>query len=118
MIPVNSIEIPERFVMVACDWNGGLDCMLYAVASTGGLTTGTIRPTDDEGRPVSDERWYCNLWWDLSADIAYARRACKRSIKACPDDDDVDYPAELAVLNDFEEWVDEVVLPGLEARDD
>jgi len=41
---MKTIVIPERFVDLCCDWHGGTDCMLYAVASTGTLIIGSIRP--------------------------------------------------------------------------
>jgi len=90
--PVNSIVIPERFVAVCADWHGGQGCMLYAIASTGGLTTGTIRPAG-----CSDMEWYYTLWCDLAFDVGFAVRAAHT---VCGD---------LSDLNDFEDWVDAIV---------
>ncbi len=93
--PVNSIMIPERFVAVCADWYGGSDCMLYAIASTGGLTTGTIRPAG-----CSDEEWYYTLWRDLFVDVHCAVRAAS-AVCADGDEDHADH----AALNNFENWV-------------
>lgn len=69
MTEVNSIEIPSEFVNVAYYYYDGSSSMLYAIASTGGLTTGTIRPLDDDGRPCTDEYWYWSLFAELSAEL-------------------------------------------------
>ena len=124
-IPVDSIEIPVEFVTLASEWYDGSGCMLYAVASTGGLTTGTIRPiaheSDGTGYPMSDEQWYYSLWVDLAADVGYAvRAACKGCTDQFPfDEDDEEYEekvrerAELYCawdgLKDFEDFADGVV---------
>jgi hypothetical protein len=78
--------------------------MLYAVSSTGGLTTGTHRSRGCD----TDEQWYYSIWLELSSDVGVAVRAAKKGCNA--DDDggdgeghDADYP----VLVEFEEWVDE-----------
>ena len=112
MIPIDSIVIPERFVTICADWYGGQGCMLYAVCSTGNLTTGSIRPRNDDGEWASDEEWYYSLWCGLSADVAYARKmACPSNIARANGDDDSDY----VTLTEFEAWIDDEVLPGLEA---
>lgn len=110
VIPVNSIEIPDRFVEVAECWHGGQGCMLYAISSTGGLTTGTNCPVldyDDDADRM--QKWYYTIWCDLIADVAGARRAAEKGYNAADEDDggdgeghDADYP----VLVEFEEWVD------------
>ena len=71
---VDSIQIPEEFVALACHWYSGVD-MLYAVASTGNLTLGNRRPyNDDEGRYCTDQEWYRSIWSELSCDISYCLR--------------------------------------------
>jgi len=92
MIPIDSIVIPECYRRLCEDWHNGIDCTLYAVASTGGLTIGTIRPDGCDG---SDEKWYYRLWCELSCDIGRARKAACLS-----DHEDCDE------LMNFEEWVD------------
>jgi hypothetical protein len=98
MIPINSIKMPTRFQRLCADWAGDMDCMLRAVSSTGGLTTGTICPvtdyTDDDDR---DRKWYYSIWRDLSVDVGGARRMVG--------DDDRGY----ADLSEFEDWVDQQV---------
>lgn len=66
-IPINSIVIPGRFVTVCNNWHSGLNCMLYAVASTGNLTMGNRRPSGCE----TDEQWYLSIWQELSCDIVH-----------------------------------------------
>jgi hypothetical protein len=105
MIPVNSIKIPVRFQHVCMHWGGGVDCMLYAVSSTGGLTLGNRRPGDCD----SDEKWYYTIWCDLAYDVTYAVRAARKGLNAHDESDggdgeghDADYP----ILVEFEEWAD------------
>jgi len=115
MIPIDSIEIPERFVAICDEWYGGQGDLLYAVSSTGGLTTGSIRPMNDDGERASDEEWYYGLWAGLSVDVGRARRACQNGLDAGWDSEDIDYRATIAVLTDFEDWIDDDVLPRLAA---
>ena len=100
--PINSIKIPDDYLDLCADWHGSIDCLLYAVSSTGGLTTGTHRPTCCD----SDEKWYLHLWRGLASDVWYAVCAAKPTCNA--EDDEVgceDYPA----LVQFEDWVDCIV---------
>jgi hypothetical protein len=90
---VNSIVIPDEFVDVCARWYSGQGDLLYAVCSTGNLTTGTIRPLGCE----TDEQWYLTLWRELSCDVGRAERDAR---------DNWDGDAE--VLARFEKWVDEV----------
>ncbi len=113
--PVDSIEIPDPFVTLCSGWYGGADCLLYAVASTGGLTTGTHRPWACD----SDEKWYLTLWRGFSSDIGIAVRTAEKGCNAGDGGDgdggdgdggdgdghDADYP-ELA---EFEAWTDGIV---------
>jgi hypothetical protein len=94
-IPVNSIKIPVAYQRLCADWAGGQGCLLYAVSSTGGLTTGTIRPAGCEG---AEEKWYLTIWRELSVDVWGA---------VC-DAKDTDH-ADFADLSRFEDWVDERV---------
>lgn len=97
-VPVDSIRIPPRHQRTCADWSGGQDCMLYAVASTGNLTTGTIRPVGCD----TPEKWYLHIWRELSADTW---SACKLAIDA-----DADY----SDLTELEAYVDNIV-EGLES---
>lgn len=89
--PINSVEIPDRHLRLAEQWYSGQSDMLYAVASTGGLTLGNRQPLE----AVSDEHWYWILWRDLGADIAHARRLAER-----------DGHDDLQGLRDFEAFAD------------
>jgi hypothetical protein len=102
IIPVDSIVIPGEFVDIASQWYSGQSDLLYAVASTGNLTTGSRCPitdyTDDDDR---DQKWYLTLWRDLSVDVGYARRAAAKGCNGESDKEDHD------ILEAFEDWVDE-----------
>ncbi|MHC4301004.1 MAG: hypothetical protein ACYS7Y_27330 [Planctomycetota bacterium] len=97
--PVNSIVIPYRFVEVSQGWYSGIDDMLYAVSSTGNLTTGTIRPRGCD----SDEKWYFTIWCDLATDVGIAANAASKGYNGPSD------AADFEVLSEFEAWADCIV---------
>lgn len=99
-IPIDSIEIPDRFVDLCIGWHGDIGCKLYAVASTGGLSLGNIRP----GGCDSAEKWYLTIWRDFAVDVHHARRAAGDDQCFPPDGHE-----DLDALIEFEEWVDEQV---------
>jgi len=72
---VNSVEISSEFIELASLWHGGQGDMLYAVASTGGLTMGSLQPRGCD----TPEKWYLHLWQALAADVMWARRAAEKS---------------------------------------
>jgi hypothetical protein len=119
-VVVDSIMTPPQFVEVASKWYGGQDCMLYAVCSTGGLKIGTNCPVADYMNCLDrDEKWYLTLWRQLSGDVGRAESAARKVVIEYadnPDDlDDYDeYAADAAVLADYEEWIDNIVIPLLE----
>lgn len=88
--PVNSVAIPPVYFDLCRGWYDGMD-ILYAVASTGSLTMGTIRPAGSD----TPEKWYLSLWFDLASDVSSARRAAESTGHE-------DAPA----LLQFEEWAD------------
>jgi hypothetical protein len=96
-VPVDSIRIPPRHQRTCADWSGGQDCMLYAVASTGNLTTGTIRPLGCD----TPEKWYLQIWRELSADVWRAQKLA------------IDSGADCSDLEELEGYVD-VIVEGLE----
>lgn len=100
--PVNSIQIPDEFVEACHGWYSSSTDLLYAVCSTGNLTTGTIRPRGCN----TDEKWYLTLWRQLSSDVGYAESCARGMIGGF--DEDVDYAADAEVFGRFEEWVDAV----------
>jgi hypothetical protein len=109
VIPINSIVIPDLFVDLCEGWHGSINCKLYAVSSTGGLTIGAIRPLGCD----TTEKWYLSIWRDLSVDVAYTVRCAEEGLNAGDDWDggdgeghDADYPD----LAEFEEWVDAQVV--------
>jgi hypothetical protein len=87
---LNSIRVPSRFVAVCHHWHGGQNCMLYAISSTGGLTTGTLR------QDRSDEEWHLDLFLDLGATLTGL-------VKWCKEHNDDDYE----ILNKFLEWTND-----------
>lgn len=95
--PVNSIEIPDKYVEACDGWYSGMSDLLYAVCSTGGLTTGTNRPPECD----TDEKWYLALWDNLSADVMHARKASDNADIGEGGEDHI-------VLVEFEGWVDDI----------
>lgn len=63
---VNSIKIPYHFVELCEQWHGSIHCLMYAVSSTGNLTTGSIRSRGCE----TTEQWYLTIWRDLAVDVS------------------------------------------------
>jgi hypothetical protein len=134
MTPVNSIEIPDEFREVAIGNYAGQGDTLYAIASTGGLTLGSICPAEciDEDKDTQDRKHYVTLWASLSADVSAARRGVRAYAEtmanrlaiwdATPDEDEDEAQQheelrqdtetaqyEEEVLTRFETWVDETL---------
>jgi hypothetical protein len=93
MIPINSIKVPCDIQRLCADWHGGMDDMLYAVSSTGGLTLGAIRPVGCD----TEEKWYLTIWREFASDLGYNARLAREGNEG-------DYP-ELACA---ENWADDV----------
>jgi len=55
------IEFDGDELDAANNWHGGQSSMLYAIASTGALSRGTIRPVGDDGHPMMDAQWLAHL---------------------------------------------------------
>lgn len=99
---INHIEIPGEYVGLCRDWYCGIDDMLYAIASTGNLTTGNRRPTGCE----TDEQWYLQLYRDLEADIVSAERDARYNADDYKRDyTDESYADVILKLKEFREWV-------------
>jgi hypothetical protein len=79
---IDHIEIPGEYVSLAARWYSGQDDLLYAVSSTGGLTTGGQRPSyqgdDRNWLSMTDEEWYLSLWVGLSSDVHFAIKAARK----------------------------------------
>ncbi len=56
----NGLEMPAHLSEVAQHWHSGQSSMLYAVASTGAVKRGSVRPQGDE-RPMTDAEWMLSL---------------------------------------------------------
>ncbi len=103
--PVNSIVIPAQFVDLCGQWYNGIGDLLYAVSSTGNLTTGDRRPMGCD----SNEKWYLILWKRLANDVGHAAHCAKRGYNAADDGGDGnghdrDYP----LLVEFETYADKI----------
>lgn len=92
---IDSIEIPDEFLTLCADWHAGQSCTLYAISSTGGLTLGNRRPLNCD----TDEKWYLQLWLNLSSDLGSVLRLAKRNHQH----DDV------AQLEEFEQFVSKTI---------
>ena len=101
-ISVDSIVIPARFIDGCEGWEGGMNCMIRAITSTGNLTIGTHRPRGCN----SDEKWYLTIWRNLSADVSYAERIARESFRNRANDIGHD---DWEVLVEFEIWIDEQI---------
>lgn len=60
------MSLDSKFVTLAREWYDGSGSMLYAIASTGDLTCGTIPPV----RCGSNDEWYCHLWDVLDCELS------------------------------------------------
>lgn len=66
--------IEPRWLAIASEWYDGQWSMLYAVASTGSIRLGSVRPIGDDG-PMTDADWYRSLLSDLSRELGLVIRA-------------------------------------------
>ncbi len=108
--PVDSIVIPKHFVDICDNWynDEDEDDLIYAVSSTGNLTTGNRRPSGCD----SEEKWYVFLWSKLANNVECAVRDAKQGFNVAANGDggdgdghDVDY----SLLVEFETYVNEIV---------
>ena len=119
MIPVNSIRIPEQFVVVGSRWWRGTDDMLYALAKHNDLIIGTATTpcpemayTDKNDR---NRKWYLTIWRKLLDDMASAIDAIMthcRSYERQFDTDSIGYRLgceDLQVMCQFADWAVEQV---------
>lgn len=89
---IDSISIPCEYASLCGEWYSGQNDLLYAIASTGGLTLGNRRPSGC----ATDEQWYLTLWRELSVDVWRAVRSAKGH-------------SDYATLTRFGGWVDGIV---------
>lgn len=79
---INAIAIPGELQDLASNWYDGVESMLYAIASTDGLTLGSMRPSSHETsaqgivhRPLSNLEWYASLFSSLASELWQCARA-------------------------------------------
>jgi hypothetical protein len=90
-----AIQVPSEYIDLASQWYSGQDDMLYAIASTGTIGTGTHRPwNDDENRYMTDGEWLDLLISDSSYDLGKAVSAADR----------MKHP-DMPLLVEFSEWI-------------
>lgn len=94
--PVNGIQIPKEFVVLAKGWYDGVNCLLYAIASTGNLTLGNRRPQSH----WTDEMWYLSLWDGLDVTLMQIINALEKN----DGKDHEDYP----MLKQFQEYAEKI----------
>lgn len=96
---INSIQIPEEFIDLCNPWHSGQDSMMYAIASTGNLTTGEVRPYDAfDDRHYTDEEWYVNLFVSLEIEIYQLLKLNSSTVDE-----------QRADLEEFQKWVENIV---------
>lgn len=88
---INSIVVPWDYVQLCSDWHDGQSSMLYAIASTGNLTTGTVRPVYCD----TDLEWYADLYSSLYSELY-------RLIRGLDESTDDYY-----TLVEFRDWAEE-----------
>ena len=101
-IELDSIEISSEFADLCGQWHGGVDTILYAISSTGGLTRGLIRPKDDSGKRLSDEAWFTGLFGELESELS----DCVQMLEKHPRLAD---KRDLGILRAYRWWAEEMV---------
>lgn len=87
------LEMPPHFVAVAESWHSGQSSMLYAVASTGAVRRGSIRPYED-GKPMTDYEWMLYLLLDAAGEFGHAATLADR-----------EHPSDAETLREAEAWI-------------
>ncbi len=70
-------EFTASEVFAASSWHSGSCSMLYAVCSTGALKRGTIRPSNDDGGPMTDSEWEAYLAARLLGEVEDALESAR-----------------------------------------
>lgn len=61
------VQVPAEFVKLCrSGWSGALDSMTYAIASTGNLSLGSVRPRHFDTR----QEWHAGLFSNLEFELA------------------------------------------------
>jgi len=101
--PINSIKIPQQYVDLCNGWYDGVNYVLYAIASTGKLTLGSIRPrVFGSNRYMTNKEWYWSLFSDLGSEL----RQIIRNIEKQNIGKDIEDYEE---LKNFLNWTDEIL---------
>jgi hypothetical protein len=66
------IELEPEEIDACYSWHSSMGSMLYAAASTGALSRGTIRPRHETGRPMTDHEWIVSLAERLESEASEA----------------------------------------------
>lgn len=72
---IQETQVPAGLVAFASQWYDGSDSMLYAIASTGNLTIGSVRPY----HVLTDQEWHVYLFDALDLELAHLLRHMKRN---------------------------------------
>lgn len=111
---LDSIQVPHEFVELCSRWYDGAGSMMHAIASTGNLSRGSIRPTEQEGfwetptryisscRELTDLEWHRSLFSQLSSEIACSIESAEKS-------DDLDVASDIGELHNFDAWADRII---------
>jgi len=103
------IEFDSEAIRAAEHWHGGQSSMLYALASTGALSRGTIRPQSYEHDGLAtDDEWIDQLAGDLSMEAERAVKDCLRMESNADGDERDDLRDDLdglrSIVSTIEEW--------------
>ena len=106
------LKIPPEYIDLCNHWYSGQGDMMYAVASTGSLSLGSICPVYDyDDKADRDLKWYYTLCLDLSTSILHARRsaenALRRAEQRAHDLTDCDGEEKNERLNEYHELSDD-----------
>ena len=97
------IEFDSEALRAAEHWHDGQSSMLYAIASTGSLARGTIRPRSyDADRPMSDVEWIGYLVDNLEGETETAIERCMEMDAG--DDNEGDLDGLQSILSTIEDW--------------
>lgn len=91
------LEVTDRQRRLATEWHGGQSSMLYAVASTGALTFGTVRPSWWPGQPMTDDEWGRHLAAKLARELDLVAHEAGSNY-AMTDDPEMAADANVAML--------------------
>lgn len=98
------IAVSDDFVEIAQAYHSGQPSMLYAVASSGCLARGTVRPyvhEDNAWREATDAEWMYELASALASELRRVREVLEQNHEV--------EGAALEVVVQFQEYIDGIV---------